>query len=356
MSFLKKSSGAFFLTASFLTIPMISNRNLDNRTQTIFVEYNIDKDEADLKCNDIAKIHLSDFIFYSCKEDLDFSLVSKIEYIDAVKKYAKEKLGMKQTSNYKIYKNHKTDFSKTEYRLYVTPEFIIPQRLENWEYIEKRGNYEIDIDSHTIFYSGNEEFISDETSYKSRGYDTVRQILTDFSGGCDLNPNFFSKNLDKQADLVLHEDWHETIKHLNLNRMLDESIATLIGKVGAINFTSWYFGEDSNEHKKAINNLMLWVDFSEKIVKYNFELQELYGNNIPRDQKLMMKKEMLSKSRDVEMNNSYIWAYLPYTKNFLLVYEIYKGDQNIDKLLEIIYNIPKNEKDGIKYLEDILKK
>ena len=353
---LKRAAGVVFLTTSFFIQPCTLNRNLDDKIQkTTFMEYNIDEEEANLKCSNAAKIHASDFFFYACESDITPSLISNLEYIAAVKKYAKERFEMEQTSNYVIYKNRSTDFPKTEYRLYMAPEFAIPQKFENFMYIPQRGNYTIDIGSHAIFYSLDEQFINDEVYYKSKGYDTLRMVITNFNDGCNLDPVFFSKDPISQANLVLHEDWHETTRSTGRDSMLDESISTLIGNIGAIDFTREYFGENSREHNEAIKKLAFWVDFSEKVVEYNSRLQDLYKKDIPRGQKLIMKSRILSEFGDHEMNNSYIWAYLPYTKNFLLLYEVYKKNPDIDKLLEILSSIPRSEDKGVKYLEDILK-
>jgi hypothetical protein len=323
-------------------------------TSTV-IDLDVGKGDTDLKCEQVDKISTQGFSFYACHEDIDFKLIDNIEYIAAVKKYGREVLGFKDTHNYQVYKNNVTEKPKEYHRLYVTDKFKIPQKLDAYKkHIGKDGKHREKIKEPTCFSSHKDKLIDEEEHYNSLGYDTVRSTSINFTSssiGADISISFLKDPKVEQADTILHEDLH---RHLDLESVIEESIATIIGGAGAIDFAARYFGKGSKEHKEAIKELEDWLKYARKVTDCNNKLLKLYARKDLTDEEKLEEKEDIIDESGYLFNNARIWRQVPYTKNFLLVHKIYESYPDIRVLIKILMDTPKEEDKAIEYLKGFL--
>ncbi len=352
---MKLRTGVIYLTALLgaCSYSSCSGMQRSVRSPSAIVERHIDKSGIELKCDDVAKISADGSIFYACEEDTDPELIGKLEYIAAVKKYGMEKLGLKKTTNYQIYKNGKTDVPETRYRLYVSDKSEIPQKWKNYRYIAEDGEHRSIVEEPTLFHSKNDTLLDEEEHYSGLGFDTHRRSYTGFvssNSSCNLDPKFLEQSAAEQAADILHEELHViTDKESNI----EESFVTLISCAGAIEITEIFFGNGSEEHEEAEKKLEFRLDLSKDVVETNSKLLELYGKDISLEEKLAEKEKIMDASKYMG-SNAEIWSYLPYTKNFFLVYEVHKKHPDLEKLVQIFIDCPKTEEEGIEYLKGFL--
>lgn len=348
-------TGAVYLSLLFgaSSFSCSSSVQMSVRSPGPIVEYHADKIEAGLRCDDVAKISIDDFSFYACEKDVNPELIKKLEYVAAVKKYGIEKMGMKKTKNYQVYKDGTDEVPVTLYRLYIVPKTEIPQVWVGCRIIEEDGEHQPVIEKADIFCSTEDNLLDEKKHYSKIGFDTYKRDITSFvspSVSCNSNPDFLEQPKAEQANDILHEKFHVIV---NQESSLEESFATLLGRVGAVGFTAEYFGEDSEEHQEAKKNLEWKLKYSKNIIETNAKLLKLYGENISLEEKLAKKEEILIESKYTH-NNAQLWDRLPYTKNFHLVYEVYKKHPDLKELVRIFANCPPTEKEGIRYLKMFL--
>ena len=67
---------------------------------------------------------------------------------------------------------------------------------------------------------------------------------------------------------------------------MEESLATVIGFAGAVEFTKGQFGEESPEYKEAVANLESWLSFAQEVNRLNSNLLEIYSSGLTLEETL----------------------------------------------------------------------
>ena len=346
-------------SGSCCSTPFIKHEPLVNQLDApTYIDIGVDKAKTGigLKCEQVDRITTQGYSFYTCHDDIDFDLVKRMELVAAVKQFTRDNLGFKDTDNYKVYKNNKDEKATTYYRLYVTGKFNIP---ETWDghrvWIEVDSQHYVDIGEGKLFSSAVDKLIDEKKNYISKGYDTYWRSFSSFEGGCNLSPEFFEDSIADQISTIIHEDFHcQTDKQSEI----EESMATIVGMTGAVEFTKEYFGEGSKEHKLAQEWLQSWLTYSRFVGKYYYELEGLYAKEMPLEEKMREKRVIQEQAEEERswLNNASIWDKIPYTKNFPLAYQIYLKHPDMGELVKILLASPKDEKGAVKYLENLLEK
>ena len=287
---------------------------------------------------------------------------AKIRFIQDVKRYGEETLGLKKTKNYSRFYETRGPI------LYVVTACEKDRlRLRTWEF-PLVGE---------ITYKG---FFSKEEAFKERDdlsrqdQDTYVQAVAAYSTLGWLNDPIFSSMIQSNpvalANLVLHEMTHATL-YFRGRTDFNEQVATFIGNRGAIEFLTGRYGRDSGEVTDAIHIQRDDLVFSRWIDHTCRHLSEFYASEISREEKLKgrevlfqsMKKEFNEikaglkteayKGFDrIELNNAVLLAYHRYVHRlemYDLLYERLEND--LRQVVEFLKQVPATEQDPSSYIE-----
>lgn len=311
-----------------------------------------------LDCVDLIETERHGTVFYSCRQDTTDAVLDAFELIGRVKQYGGQTFDFEETVNYRQYVNTGRQRASTSYRLYIAPGDIIGLEPEERIFIRAPQEYREEADEPIMLWSRLDSLLDEEAYYIANGYDTYRRELTDFSPGATITPEFIATALVRKIEVVLHEDWHYNMKLVwgnDLDTDLEESVATVMGLAGAVNFTRHDYGIDSRAYSGALEKRGRWALFADTInMAYN-RLEALYAQGMPRDEMQPIKDEILSvfEQRDFsETNNARIIGTLPYTRLFPLVYRVYQTHPDLSELGKILRETPDDEEDGIEYLQN----
>jgi len=157
------------------------------------------------------------------------------------------------------------------------------------------------------------------------------------------------------SEIVFHELFHQTL-YLKGAGAFNESVANFIGHRAAIDFFRDRFGEGSVEHRRALEG---WTDereFGAFIFEMAQTLSELYGRDIPRDDKLRLREEVFTRGKAewarriadrpqhrlrnfsrLPLNNAVLMHYVVYLKDFDLFESLYDvSGRNLKKTIEYL--------------------
>lgn len=321
-----------------------------------------------LACGNIARINSHNSVFYACEGDLTPALLEELDLIGQVKEYGRNALGYENTPNYRTYKNEMTEIPLTIFGLYVAPKYVINESPIQI-IIETPAEYRTQA-SHAIrIISLQDNLVDEALFFKSKGYQIFGSfgegVTSGFSMeethnpnlGCDLTQELFNYPPYAKIEVILHEDWHYNIigvwgKNLDLN--LEESIATLMGCVAAVDFAIQTYGKTSDITLDTERKLENWLQVSEYINGIYKTLKELYADETRREEAETFNKkiaEETTKELGFEINNASIYRYLPYTLHFPLLYRVYLANPDINVLLNIMRQVPEREAEGVRFLE-----
>jgi len=201
----------------------------------------------------------------------------KIRFIQEVKRYGEEKLGLTKTKSYSKY------FEVKGPVLYViTASEKDCLQLYQWSFpITGKVTYK-------SFFT-KEGVLKEKRSLETKGYDTFIQEAGAYSTLGWLTDPIFSSMLrwDEAtlANLILHEMTHATV-YFKGQTDFNEQIATFVGNQGAIDFLCEKYGKGSKEVAGAIHDREDDLLFSEWIDQACQQLSNFYAREISRDEKL----------------------------------------------------------------------
>lgn len=204
-------------------------------------------------------------------------LKEKIRFIQEVKSFGEEKLGLKKTKNYSKL------FDVEGPILYsVTASERDRLKLQSW-------NFPITGPVTYKSFSTRADALGEQKSLDDKGYDTVVQGVAAYSTLGWLRDPIFSSMLNWSeaalANLILHETAHATI-YFKGKTDLNEQLASFVGNRGAIDFLTERYGPDSKEVSEAVSLQHDDVLFSRWIDKACQKLSHFYDQPISRDEKL----------------------------------------------------------------------
>jgi len=182
---------------------------------------------------------------------------------------------------------------------------------------------------------------------QSEGYDTNIRPSAAFStlGWFDdpLLSHLLRYDKVTLAEVVFHELFHNTL-YVKGAGAFNESVANFVGGRAAIDFFRERFGADSAEHQRAIQAWQAELEFSDFIEKLGESLSELYGREIPLEEKLRLREEIFEGGKNTwaewiaarpghrfrgfakqPLNNAVMIHYLLYLKNLKLFEELYES-------------------------------
>ncbi len=265
---------------------------------------------------------------------VDRQAKEKILFIQEVKRYGEEKLGLERTKSYSKY------FEVKGPLLYViTASEKDRLQLYHWSFpITGKVTYK------SFFTEGGVS--KEKRSLEKEGYDTFVQQVGAYSTLGWLRDPIFSSMLQWDeatlANLILHEMTHATI-YFKGRTDLNERIATFIGNQGAIDFLCEKYGKGSKEVVEAVHCQEDDLLFSQWIDRACQQLLKFYAEETSRDEKLRGRGELFRRLKEdfrekmgsfrtgsyknfeeVEINNAVLLAYRLYfhrLDNYQVLYE-----------------------------------
>ena len=155
------------------------------------------------------------------------------------------------------------------------------------------------------------------------------------------------------SEIVFHELFHQTL-YINGAGAFNESVANFVGHRAAIDFFRDRFGEDSVEHRRAVEGWAEEREFGAFVFAMAQTLTELYGRDIPRDDKLRLREEVFARGKAewarriadrpqhrlrnfsrLPLNNAVLMHYVVYLKDLDLFESLYdRSGRNLRKTIE----------------------
>jgi predicted aminopeptidase len=300
------------------------------------------------------------------KEGMDLEAKEKIRFIQEVKRYGEEKLGLTRTKSYSKY------FEVKDPVLHIiTASEKDCLQLYHWSFpITGKVTYK-------SFFT-KEGVLKQKRFLEEKGYDTYVQKAGAYSTLGWLKDPIFSSMLQWDeatlANLILHEMTHATL-YFKGQTDFNERIATFVGNRGAIDFLIEKHGKRSQQVVKAIHNQEDDLLFSRWIDQACQQLSNFYAREISRDEKLRGREELFQRLKEdfrekmvsfktegyknlekLDINNAVLLAYRRYIhhlENFQALYEDLGND--LRKVIEFFKEIRTSREEPSLYLERWIK-
>jgi predicted aminopeptidase len=274
----------------------------------------------------------------------------KICFIQEVKHYGEEKLGLKRKKSYSKY------FEVVGPVLYViTASEKDCLRLYHWNFpITGKVTYK-------SFFT-EKGVLKEKRFLETKGYDTFVQQAGAYSTLGWLKDPIFSSMLQWSeatlSHLILHEMTHATV-YFKGQTDFNEQMATFFGNQGAIDFLIEKYGKESKEVMEAIHNQEDDLLFARWIEEAYQRLFNYYAKEISKEEKLGGREEIFRSIQEefrkikdqfktdsytdfdqLDLNNAVLLAFRRYIhrlKNFQALYEYFGNDlkRMIDLFKEI---------------------
>ena len=300
------------------------------------------------------------------ERQIDGLTKEKIRFIQEVKHYGEERLGLKRTRSYSKFFEVKGPVLNV-----VTACEKDRLQLYHWNFpVVGRVNYK-------SFFT-REGALEEKRLLDGMGYDTFVQRAAAYSTLGWLKDPIFSSMLEWNeatlANLILHETAHATV-YFKGETDFNEQLATFIGNQGAIDFLIEKYGPGSKEVAEAIHSQEDDLLFSQWVDQACQQLSAHYAKEISRDEKLEGREELFRSIRGtlkemrsrfkaddyqdfekLELNNAILLAYRRYfhrLDRFEILREHFGGD--LKRVIEFFKQIQAAKENPSSYLEGWMK-
>ncbi len=268
-------------------------------------------------------------------QEIDSELKAKIRFVQEVKRFGEERLGLKKTKNFSKY------FETRGPILYVlTASRKDKLELYSWKFpIIGRVTYK------SFFRL--KDALKEKEKLSEKGFDTFIQSVCAYSTLGWFRDPIFSSLLDLEepilANVILHEMVHSTI-YFKGETEFNEQIATFIGNRGTIEFLIEKYGIDSEKvlfAKDYQDDDYLFSKWIDQVCK---ELSEFYDQPISIEEKLRRREEVFESIKErfkeikvklkteayknfdrIKINNAVLLAYRRYIHQLDRLEAIYKN-------------------------------
>ena len=296
------------------------------------------------------------------KEEVEDEAKEKIRFVQEVKRYGEEKLGLTKTKNYSKYFEVKGPVLHV-----ITAAEKDCLRLYHWDFpITGKVTYK-------SFFT-KEGVLKEKQFLEAIGYDTFIQKAGAYSTLGWLKDPIFSSMLQWDeatlANLILHEMTHATV-YFKGQTDFNEQIATFVGNQGAIDFLREKYGSGSQEVVEAIHCQEDNLLFSQWIDQTCQQLSHFYSVEISRDEKLRGREEFFQRLKEdfrekmasfktegyknfekVDINNAVLLAYRRYIHRLEKFQALYNHLGNdIRRIIEFFKEIRASKAEPSSYLE-----
>jgi predicted aminopeptidase len=290
----------------------------------------------------------------------------KIRFIQEVKRYGEERIGLKRTKSYSSFYEVKGPI------LYVVTASEKDQlKLYHWAFpiigeVTYKG-----------FFT-KESALQEKKDLDKRGYDTFLRPSEAYSTLGWLKDPIFSSMLrwddGTLANLILHEMAHATV-YFKGNTDFNEQMATFIGIQGATDFLAKKYGSESQEVLAAVEAHEDDLLFSKWVDQAYQRLSTFYDQAISREEKVKGREEIFLSLQEgfkeiqfrfktkgyrnfdqISFNNAALLAHRQYfhrLENFERLYE-YLG-RDLRRMVEMMKEIRTSDEEPGVYLDRWMK-
>jgi len=290
----------------------------------------------------------------------------KIGFIQEVKGYGEEKLGLTKTKSYSKFFENKgpilygiTASEKDRLQLY-TWNFPITGRVTYKSFFTKGG------------------VLKEKQFLENKGLDTFVQQAGAYSTLGRLKDPIFSSMMKWDqvtlANLIFHEMSHATI-YFKGETDFNEQLATFIGNRGTIDFLIEKYGMGSKEVTEAIHIQEDDLFFSKWVDQVCQRLSNYYAKEISRDEKLRGREEIFRSIQEEfkeikaqfktdcykdfgkkDLNNAVLLAYRRYIHRLEKFEALYEHlGCNLRKVIELFKEIKASKEEPSSFLERWMK-
>lgn len=207
------------------------------------------------------------------KGNLADSLKLKFDYIQAVKQFGQDSLGLEKTKNYTTYYDQKG--KAILWVVTASPEFEI--EAYEWQF-PIAGKF-----SYKGFFDKNKAK-NDAKKLAEKGYDTrIGEVNAWSTLGWFRDPilsSMLQRSDGKLAELILHELTHATVYKRNAVEF-NENFATFVGQKGAVAFLNFHYGKNSKELEDYLKSNARSTIFKELMQNTTQQLKNLYSSFSP---------------------------------------------------------------------------
>lgn len=272
------------------------------------------------------------------KPDLDPATREKFELVLAVRDFARNHVKLRVGGSYSTYSY--VDRPTISYVLMAVPKTDLAPYTW-WFPIVGRVPYK-------GFFSL-EAAQAEAVRFKTRGYDTFVRTAPAYStlGWFDdpLMLHLLKYDNVGLAQLIFHELLHNSV-FVSGAVDFNESLANFVGHRAAILFFRDRLGEDSAEYKRAVQSWEEEREFSGFVAEVARALGEIYGKDLPSEEKLRRREDIFSWSKEewarrirgrpshrygtfsqLELNNAVVAHYLIYMRDLALFESLYEAHQ-----------------------------
>ena len=273
------------------------------------------------------------------------SVKEKLIYINQVRRFAMDSLGLKNSDNYTTLFDQKGE----PVIWVVTASLPYELKAHEW-WFPVIG---------TVSYKGfftEEKAIREAEKVESEGYETDIYSPSAWSTlGYFTDPilsNMLNRGPGRLADLIIHELTHATV-YLKSSVDFNENFATFVGEKGAEMFLKHHFGNESPEHTRFIQFLEDDEIYHQYMIESARHLDSLYrsfSSETSITQKETQKREILNEitegirhlpyhqperfhkmlDKKVQLNNTDFLSYLRYRKDQSVFREALEKNYNGD--------------------------
>jgi predicted aminopeptidase len=295
-------------------------------------------------------------------EKVNADTKEKIRFIQEVKRFGEERLGLRRTKNYSTFFETRGPVLHV-----VTAAEKDLLQLYGWTFpVVGKVTYK-------SFFT-REGALKEKQKLDAKGYDTFVQPVGAYSTlGWFKDPIFSPMLVWNEvilANLILHETTHATV-YFKGKTDFNEQLATFIGNQGAIHFFKEKYGPESKEVARAEEIQRDDLLFSDWIDRVYHRLSDFYRQEIRREEKLRGREELFRSIQEdfrriqtqlktssyddigrTDLNNAVLLAYHRYVQKldqFKALYEKVGG--NPGKVIEFFRKLKESGEDPVSFLE-----
>lgn len=216
------------------------------------------------------------------------SVLQKIAFIEEVRNFAIDSIGLNDSENYTTYYDQKG--KPILWVVTASPEFKI--EAHNWCFpiagcFPYKGFFDY------------EKALKEEKKMKDMGFDTEIDEVSAWSTLGFFKDPILSSMLNRSearlADLIIHELTHATL-YVKNDVEFNENLANFIGKQGAIYFLKNKYGDSSKaiiEYQDSFKKRKLFGNYMRSEIEKLNQFYENLPKNIPVEEKRIRKQEQI---------------------------------------------------------------
>jgi len=256
------------------------------------IQQGIGQAEVLWNAKDIRELMLDDKLSDSVKQ--------QFLYIEEVKRYAEESLGLKPTENYSTFYDQKGE--PILWVVTASPEFKI--EAKEWCFpiagcFPYKGSFDL------------EKAKKEEAIWKAKGFDTeVGEVNAWSTLGWFKDPilsSMLNRSKGSLAELIIHESTHATL-YVKDSVQFNENLASFIGKKGAELFLKDHFGPSSVElmdYKKGQAKGKIFKNYMRSAIEKMDSLYASFPKNISIKEKRALKSEGIKQLKEALLRTEY---------------------------------------------------